>query len=256
MPHPNKGAIRASRCDDGGISPYVDTCAWPAADAAFRRLRRPSDSPLVRQIAWLTATADVTDVTTPDGLWDIVVRKSHNRLFVLQTGLITKPVQIPLAAGDEYLCISFKPGVFMPRLPGAWMRDCGYVRPASSRRAFWIDGEQLEIPTFENAEGLVTELVRRRIIAVDAVVASVVAGEEANVSLRSVQRRFRHVLGLSPHQFAQIARAEKAVTALESGKAAITVAHDLGYADQAHLIRSLKQIMGRTPSQIQPVRAS
>lgn len=210
----------------------------------------------MQQVTWLTCVADATDITTPDGLWDIVIRKSGNRVFVLQTGLITKPVQIPLLAGDEYVSISFKPGVFMPRLPGAWMLNQGFVRPASSGRRFWIEGEQLEIPTFENAEGLVAQLVKRRIITSDEVVTSVVAGHQPEITLRSVQRRFRRVLGLTPHQLQQISRAGSAVAELERGRPAIEVAQQLGYADQSHMIRSLKQIMGRTPGQIARPNAS
>ncbi len=253
---PHRSTGHASRCEDSGISPQPVACAWPAPDTVFRRERRDSDSPIVQQVTWLTCLADNVDITTPDGLWDLVIRKSQNRLFVLQTGLITKPVLIPLEEGDEYVCISFKPGVFMPRLPGAWMLNHGLVRPALSNRTFWIDGERLEIPTFENAEGLAAELVKRRIITTDEVVARVVEGRYPEVSLRSVQRRFRRVLGLSPHHLSQIARAGEAVAALQQGKTAIAVAQELGYADQSHLIRSLKQIMGRTPGQVRLSGAS
>ena len=37
----------------------------------------------------------------------------------LQTGLITRPVELAYAAGDEYLSISFRPGVFISASAGS-----------------------------------------------------------------------------------------------------------------------------------------
>jgi hypothetical protein len=81
-----------------------------------------------------------------------VVLKQRGRTTVLQTGLITRPVLLANEAGDSYLAISFKPGVFAPKTPGSQMVDRGLVRPLVSVRAFAIEGETLEVPTFENAE--------------------------------------------------------------------------------------------------------
>jgi AraC-like DNA-binding protein len=41
---------------------------------------------------------------------------------------------------------------------------------------------------------------------------------------------------------------------LERGTPPIEVAQQLGYADQAHLTRSLQRFMGRTPGEIQRSR--
>jgi hypothetical protein len=218
--------------------------------------RRGADSPFVHQVTRFTCAEDDAFMTTPDGLWDLVIQRCRGRVHVLQTGLITRPVEVPLEAGDEFISIAFKPGVFMPRLAGASMLDRGFERPAATSRTFWIDHYQLEIPTFENVEGLVSELARRAIIVTDDVVANVVDGRPPEISRRAVQRHFRRVLGLAPHHLAQIYRAGQAVSELERGGRAIMVAHELGYADQAHMIRSLKRIMGCTPSQIRGTDAA
>ncbi len=221
---------------------------------AIHRERRDADSPFVRHVARLTCTSDEAFLTTPDGLWDLLIRRHHGRIEVLQTGAVTKPVVVPLEAGDESVGIAFNPGVFMPRLPGTWMRDRGLLRPTETGRTFWIDRDELEVPTFENAERLVAELVRRDIIVLDPVVAGAVAGEPAPVSSRSVQRHFQRVLGMGPHQLRQILRAADAVVELERGMPPIEVAQQFGYADQAHLTRSLQRFMGRTPGEIQRSR--
>ena len=134
------------------------------------RVQRASDSPFVEAITHVTYDSHVHDMTTPDGLWDLVIQKYAGKIAVLQTGLITRPVALDYGPGDEYLSISFKPGVFMPRLPGVQMVDTGVARPTLSKRSFALDSEAFEIPTFENAEGLVERLVRRDVIVRDEIV--------------------------------------------------------------------------------------
>jgi hypothetical protein len=220
------------------------------------RRERLSDSGLVAAITHVSYAAPdgvgaiEPDVTVPDGLWDIVVLRHRGDVQVLQTGLITRPVALPYEPGDEYLAISFKPGVYMPRLPGERMVDRGVLRPISAGRRFELDADSFEIPTFDNAEGLVERLVRRDIVRLDDVVERVAEGDPPWASERTVERRFRWALGLSPKQLAQIRRARDAFVKLQAGLAPADVAADLGYADQPHLTRSMRRFMGRTPGEI------
>jgi hypothetical protein len=211
---------------------------------------RASDSPLVERITRVRFGAAWQGVTTPDGCWDIVVRRVEGRIELLQTGLITRPVPLAYAAGDEYLSISFKPGVFMPRLPGKRMIDRGLMRATPSSRTFRIEQETLEIPTFDNAEGLVDRLVRRELIVRDEIVEGVVEGRPRAIHPRSVQRHFLESMGMTAKRLQQIQRACQAIELLTRGKRAVDVALELGYADQSHLTRALKAIMGKTPGAI------
>jgi hypothetical protein len=211
---------------------------------------RASDSPLVERVTRVRFDRAWRGVTTPDGCWDIVVRRVDGRIELLQTGLITRPVELAYAAGDEYVSISFKPGVFMPQLPGKRMLDRGLMRPTPSARTFRLAHETLEIPTFDNAEGLVDRLVRRDLIVRDEIVEGVVEGRPRAIHPRSVQRHFLESMGLTAKRLEQIRRACQAVELLAQGKRAIDVALELGYADQSHLTRALKAIMGRTPGEI------
>jgi hypothetical protein len=217
---------------------------------------RKSDSKLIAEIRRVSyespdgTTTVQPDVTVPDGLWDLVVMRHRGGVQVLQTGLITKPVVLPYEPGDEYLAISFKPGAYMPGLPGQRMVDRGLIRPLGAGWCFELDADTFEIPTFENAEGLVERLVKRDFLRLDDVVDRVAGGDPAWASERTIERRFRWVLGLTPSQLAQIRRARVAVSKLEAGAAPADVAADLGYADQPHLTRSLRRFMGRTPGEI------
>ena len=215
-----------------------------------RRETRGSDSPLVERITQVTYDGSVKEWTTPDGCWDIVVMRRAGRTTVLQTGLISRPVLLANEAGDSYLAISFKPGVFAARTPAADMLDRGLVRPLVSARSFAMDSETLEVPSFENAEGLVDRLVRRGVLARDELVESAAAGRPRAISPRSMQRHFLAALGMTPKQLSQIQRACRAVELLGGGMAPATVAAELGYSDQPHLTRSLKAIMGKTPGDL------
>jgi hypothetical protein len=190
------------------------------------------------------------DLTTPDGCWDIVIMRRQGQVAVLQTGVITRPVALDFACGDEYVCISFKPGVFMPGTSGESMVDRAFIRPVAGDRSFWFEGDQLEIPSFENAESLVARLTRRSALLRDEIVAGIADGDPRAISERTVQRHFQLSMGVTAKRFAQIRRVRRAVELLQRGTAIATVAQELGYSDQAHLTRVLKAMVGRTPGAI------
>jgi len=224
-------------------------CHAAGAVSVVRKIRG-SDSPYVERITHVSYGSKVDDVTTPDGCWDIVVMRHAGRLAILRTGVITAPVSLGYDPGDEYISISFRPGVFMPRTPGVEMVDRAHFLPTPSKRSFWLEGSALEIPTFENAEGLADRLVRGGIIVRDDIVDGLVTGRPKAATERSVQRHFLRALGLTSKGLAQIQRACRAVDLLQQGRAPADVAVDLGYADQPHMTRSLKRLMGRTPGEI------
>ena len=214
------------------------------------RVERFSDSPLVESVTEIHYDEPTREWSTPDGRWELVVLRSRGKTIVLQTGLISRPVLLENAAGDSLLAISFKPGVFAPCAPGATMLDRALVRPLVTARSFAIDGEALEIPTFESADQLVQRLATKGILSCDELVESAARGEPRAISPRSMQRHFMTALGMTPKQFEQIQRACRAVDLLRGGMTPSAVAHEAGYSDQPHLTRALRSIMGQTPAAI------
>lgn len=69
-------------------------------------------------------------------------------------------------------------------------------------------------------------------------------------STRTVERRVKRATGLTRGMIRQIQRAGRAVELLSRGVPALEVVRLAGYADQPHLTRSLKRLVGQTPSQI------
>ncbi len=129
-PHGGHYVARACRRTGSGRSRSfresarrADVTAGGAARAYARAHGRPpevraSDSPLVERITRVRFGTAWRGVTTPDRCWDIVVRRVQGRVELLQTGLIARPVELAYEARDEYLSISFKPGVWSSRLSG------------------------------------------------------------------------------------------------------------------------------------------
>jgi AraC family transcriptional regulator len=65
-------------------------------------------------------------------------------------------------------------------------------------------------------------------------------------------RLFKQSTGKSPYRYVIHARAKRAKELLKSGKFSIVeIAHRLGFADQSHLNRQLKDVFGATPKMLQ-----
>lgn len=207
-------------------------------------------SPVVQSVTHTTFTDDGSVLLPPDGCWDFAILKSARGTIVLRTGLTTAAVTHEVAAGDEILSISFKASSYMSLMPGERMRDEGVVLSAIGRDRFWLGSDVLEIPTFETVDGFVAKLLRNGIVESNGLVASVVSGHPMAMTERTLQRHFLKTTGVTYKTFTQIERAQKALALLQQGRPAADVAFALGYADQSHMIRSLKAIMGQTPGQV------
>jgi AraC-like DNA-binding protein len=72
---------------------------------------------------------------------------------------------------------------------------------------------------------------------------------ELAISQRQLERLYQSQVGMSPRQYAQLLRVERARLALKqmSGQTTTTLAADLGYYDQSHFIREFDAVIGMTP---------
>lgn len=98
-------------------------------------------------------------------------------------------------------------------------------------------------------------VVRTAVLAIIAARGEAPLGELAaavNLSPRTLQRRFSSAVGLSPKQFARVRRLRGALQHLvsDSPMSWSAVAADLGFADQAHLIREFGALAGLTPVEV------
>ena len=208
------------------------------------------NSPFVQSISRTTFSTAGMTLMRPDNCWDFAIIKRGDEVLILRTGLTTRPDSVEHAAGDEILAISFRASTFMPLLPGDAMLNRGLFLEKFGRADMWIGPDVREIPNFDNADVFVERLVRDGIIANNDLVQSVVDGHSKAMSERTMQRHFLRTTGLTYKRFTLIERAQKAMSLLQMGQPALDVAFALGFTDQAHLINSVKQIMGQTPGEI------
>lgn len=212
---------------------------------------RPSDSPFVERIWRCHSERAGTFSSVADCRWEMVVTRYEGRSSLTVRGPETKATSADCPAGGEWLAIRFRTGTFMPQLPPGGLRDRNDVTlPAASGRSFWLNGSAVEYPDFENADDFVTRLVRGGIINLDRSVDDALRARRDGVHLRTAQRRFLHATGMTRSSVRQIERARHATNLLREGVSILDTVHDAGYFDQAHLTRSLKRYVGKTPAQI------
>ena len=102
-----------------------------------------------------------------------------------------------------------------------------------------------DVPFEAEAEALAVSLVHRRrgALTVRELADSVGMGP------RQLERRFKDTVGVSPKTFIRIARFQALASQAVSGNHAnwAALATDLGFSDQAHMIREFRSFAGETP---------
>jgi len=225
------------------LAPYVEhfwTAGWNL-DTPRRRETLPHPS------VFLLVEADRAEVAGP-------TTKRFTREFV--------------GAGRVFAA-KFRPGGFRPftRLPvSAFAQRALALEDVFGARARGFAARVFAAPDHEQAFVLFADLLRGGAPAPDATVERVAAivqriaqdreiqrieqiAAASDIGVRSLQRLFREYVGVSPKWVIQRYRLHELVERLH-GAAKIdwaATALDLGYADQAHLIRDFRRLVGRTP---------
>ena len=188
--------------------------------------------------------------------WSFMFAKRQGRIYVDVCGPETRATFKTFSAGSDVYGINFKAGVFMPQLPTSSLVDARLQLPHASDRAFWLHDSALPIPKFEDAEAFAERLARAGLLVRDPVVSASLRGEPLRLSARALQYRFVKSTGLTQKTIWQIERVRQAALMLEQGVAIADTVYQLGYFDQAHLTRSLKQLYGQSPTRVAQVTAS
>jgi hypothetical protein len=210
-------------------------------------VRKPTSS-LIHQ-TWATASAaEEPFVSVADVHWEMVVTRQRGNATLTVRGPEVRATPAPVPRDAEFFGIQFALGTFLPALPLRSLVGGGVTLPPLSRTSFWLGGDAWELPGPDDAEVFVERLARAGLLVHDPLAAAAVAGDDAGVTTRTVERRVARATGLTRGTIRQIRRAEQAVGLLEEGVRPLDAARRAGYADQAHLTRSLRRFMGVTPS--------
>jgi hypothetical protein len=211
---------------------------------------RPSDLPFVQTIYQARSVGGGSFMSTATTQWEMVITKQTGKIILSLRGPETKASPAPIPEDAEFFGFIFKHGAFMPQLPGNKLVDNEIHLPETVKNSFQLFGDTWEFPNPENVDTFVSRLVRNDLLIHDQVVGDILRGKTQDLSLRSVQRRFVQVTGLTYKTIQQIERAQQALLLLQNGVPILETTYQAGYFDQAHLTNSLRRFYGQTPAQI------
>jgi hypothetical protein len=218
-----------------------------------KHTRRSSSHPWIDTVWQTVSLEDGIYRATPDGSWDLILSYGPDgQPSLWLTGQSTEPVDVPYRGGSHAVVISFAAHVFLVHekrvLTGATVR----FLPVQGDH-FTLDGIELPLPTFLEAERLVDKMISAGLLQSNDLVARAFSENPKAASRRTVQQHFKKTTGITQKDFELIRRAQEAVRQLKAGASAAAVAVELGYTDQPHMIKSIKKIMGHLPSNLDPV---
>lgn len=217
---------------------------------SFVYKEKPSKSRFV-EVIW--KTEDKTDgvyMAPADGCWDLIFITENNATKVLFSGPTSRPTPTPYKAGNKNIGIRFKPGTFMTKIPAHEMLNTVDILPVVDRNSFKLFNTTLTIPTYDTVDDFITHLELLGFLGEDQTVDAALHNEPIHKANRSIERHFIQATGLPQGSHRRIRQVQKAVDLLQSGVSILNTAHEAEYADQAHMTRMIKKLIGLTPSEI------
>ncbi|MBZ0292341.1 MAG: helix-turn-helix domain-containing protein [Anaerolineae bacterium] len=212
---------------------------------------RLSDSPFIDRVWRSRSDQAGAFISMAESHCGIAVTRYQGKITLTVRGPETRATPAYCPEGAEFFGILFKHGAFIRLFPAQKVMDRRDVNlPGATGKSFWLHGSTWQFPSFDNAETFVDWLVRDDLLVYESVVETVLQDQPVAMSVRSVQRRFAQATGMTQSTLHQIQRARRALALLKQGVPILDVVHEAGYADQPHLTRSLKHLIGQTPAQI------
>ncbi len=212
---------------------------------------RPSDSPFVETIWHSRSEQAGFFISMAEAQCGLVVTNSRGQTAITVRGPATGAMPAYRPGEAEFFGIQFKAGVFMADFPPSVVMDRHDLDlPEAGSQSFWLNDSTWQFPNYENADTFVDRLVHDGLLVYEPVVAEVLKGDAVDMSVRTVQRRFRQATGVTQNTLYQIQRARYAVTLLKQGLSILDTVYQAGYFDQPHMTRSFRHFIGLTPAQV------
>lgn len=197
-------------------------------------------------------TCNASEITSRTALADpcisIMFMQGTESAKIIIRGPETKPRNESLAPGYTWTAIRLQPGVQLKNFPVQQFIDRSMTLPADSDGRFHYEGTRLQFHSYDTAELLIEQMVALGLMSGKTIHSN--ESPRQGMSSRSYSRLVKRTTGLSPYKLLQLQRIHQALQLLQQGVPAATVATDLGFVDQAHLIRSAKQFLGHTPKEL------
>ncbi len=204
--------------------------------------------------------------TLPYPAVHLVFERDKTRVYGVETGKFARL----LAGKGQVFGIKFKPGAFYPfvKVPVSQFTNTTLC----FRDVFGVDCKALEEAIFSRedeaemvalAETFLRELLPEQdehVRDINEIVNYIIAHQEItsvegvasqlHLNIRTLQRIFRQYVGVSPKWVIKRYRLHEVAERLAEGEIVDWpgMVVELGYSDQAHLIKDFKAIVGRTPA--------
>ncbi len=212
---------------------------------------RESDSPYIERVWRSQSRHGGSFLSMAESNIELVIARLPGSLAVVLRGPVSQGSLVECPPNGEWLAIRFRLGTYLPGIPTASLIDHRNMQlPILPDGRFWFSGAAWEVPRYDNAEDFVARLALAGIIAHSQTTNAAIEGDIGLISQRSIQRHFRRVTGMTFSNYQQILRARHAAALLVSGACILDATFDAGYFDQAHLTRSMKQLIGITPARL------
>lgn len=211
---------------------------------------RCSDSPFLETVIRGRTEGEGSAIRPAESHWHMVIARYEGRVHSILTGALPTSGIVPYTEGVELLWIKFALGTFLPSLPARKLLDRETILPEGACHSFWLNSSTWQLPDYDNVETFVARLVRDGTLVHDPVVYAAMQGHRQEIAPRTLRHRFLRATGLSHSHIHQIERARQAATLLRQGVSVLDTVYRVGYYDQPHLTRALKQWVGHTPAQL------
>lgn len=211
----------------------------------------------------------------PDGRCDIILRfhsdgtKPLGAIFPLVTGAATRFHIVPIASGTGYVGVRLRPGVAQGVLGLDPRKITNRVIAGEVAFELLPDLRQLcdPAPSIDVLMNRLADFIQQRSVhvTVDPMTARLidtlhVTGGRVPISdiatlhgidVRTMHRRVAEATGLTPKQLAMVIQFQRALRLrFREGLDAAATAFEAGYADQAHMSRTFRQMGGISPARL------
>ena len=212
---------------------------------------RESDCPFIERVWRSRSVQRGAFYSMAEPNIEIVVARVEGQEQVILRGPVTRASMVECPPDGEWLGIRLRVGTHLTELATAQLTDHRSLElPGDGRGRFWFADRAWDVPSFETAECLVSQLAAAGLIAFESIVQRAFDGRTRGMTERSIQRRFVRATGLTQDALRQIERARRATLLLGAGTAALDVVYQMGFFDQPHLIRALRRWIGPTPGSL------
>ncbi|MFE6734354.1 helix-turn-helix domain-containing protein [Microbacterium sp. NPDC057650] len=208
------------------------------------------DSPVLECVWQARAARDERYLVPAVEYWDLwFARERSGELRAGISGPTLGHRWIRSTIGEHSWGIQLKAHVVLPGISKQLLLGREQALTVEAGRVV-IRERAVPFPEYDDLGAFTDRLLELDVLRHDDDVRRMVSGDDAGYSERHRQRRVREATGLTRKRIDQLSRAREAFALLLQGMPPNECAARCGFADQAHLTRSLRVFHGQTPAQV------